>query len=62
MNVLNANMDAERGGQVMDHAFKAIDSNTSGYIDLPEFARWWGRQSDLSGEAQSSLAEDSPEP
>ena len=55
-------MGFNRRGDVMAHAFRAIDSNSSGHIDLGEFARWWSRQPDPSGEAQSPLAEDSPEP
>ena len=55
-------MGVNRTADVIAHAFKAIDTNLSGQIDLLEFTRWWSRQADQTGEAQSPLAEDSPEP
>ena len=55
-------MGMNRSGEVMAHAFKTIDSNTSGQIDLSEFSHWWSRHADQSGDARSPLAEDSPKP
>jgi Ca2+-binding EF-hand superfamily protein len=55
-------MGANRRSDVMTHAFKAIDTNNSGQIDLHEFSAWWSRQQDPSVEGQLPSTEDSPEP